>query len=335
MIDIQTPITDVSVLANGYIFRNGMPFTAIGYPGNVYDAVVVKYPKNIPISMRSYGSSLSLEEQIAFINQYKLEKILIIAESIDFIKQCPSLKHIRIVPADSSNNGFDYSPLYEMPQIKSVQCSTKYGNKNQLSTQIDCARIPGLESIHVTDAGYKNYNTVKTLKSFGLTGYPDVDFSNAFCSPVLDTFSVFQSKIKTLDGIQKSSKMQCLYLYYNRSLQDISALREVKKTLRALRIENCPKISDFSVLGELENLELLELSGSNELPNLTFLKSMKSLKTFTFSMNVLDGDLSPCKALSYVFSERNRKHYNLKDSDLPKKQYVRGNESIESWRRLE
>ena len=138
-----------------------------------------------------------------------------------------------------------------------------------------------------------------------------------------------------MEGIQKSKKIQCLYLHYNRSLNDISALKNVKKTLRALRIENCPKINDFSVLEELENLELLELSGNNELPSLSFLKTMKNLKTFIFSMNVKDGDLYPCLNLSYAYSEKNRKHYNLKDMDLPKGQYVRGNEAIEEWRRLE
>ena len=88
-------------------------------------------------------------------------------------------------------------------------------------------------------------------------------------------------------------------------------------------------------MGELENLELLELSGSNELPSLSFLKKMKRLKTFIFSMNVKDGDVTPCLGLSYVYSEKNRKHYNLKDIELPKGHYVRGNETIDEWRRLE
>ena len=89
------------------------------------------------------------------------------------------------------------------------------------------------------------------------------------------------------------------------------------------------------MLGKLENLELLQLSGSNELPSLDFLKTMKNLKTFVFSVNVADGDLTLCRNLSYVYSERNRKHYNLKDSDMPRGVYVRGNEDIEEWRRLE
>ena len=68
---------------------------------------------------------------------------------------------------------------------------------------------------------------------------------------------------------------------------------------------------------------------------MSFLKKMKNLKTFLFNMNVKDGDLTPCLDLSYVYSEKNRKHYNLKDCELPKGNYTRGNENIEAWRRLE
>ena len=336
MIDIQEVITDSRILANRYILRNGFPFTAITHPANVYDAIVVKYPQDVPcFSSRINGSHHSLEEQVEFINKHRIEKALIITENIDFITMCPTLKHLRIVPADSSGDEFDYSPLYKMPQIKSLQCSTVYGFREEFSTCIDCAKINGLEDIHITKFGYKNFNTVETLKGLSLANYEKRDMSGAFSSSILDTLSIFQSKIITLDGIQKSQRMQCLYLYYNRSLQDISALKKVKRTLRALRIENCPKINDFSVLGELENLELLELSGNNELLSLGFLKKMKKLKTFIFNMNVKDGDLTPCLDLSYVYSEKNRKHYNLKDTELPKTQYVRGNETIEEWRRLE
>jgi len=129
--------------------------------------------------------------------------------------------------------------------------------------------------------------------------------------------------------------MQCLYLLYNRKLEDISALAKVKSTLKALRIVNCAKIKDFSVLSELENLELLELWGSNSLPDLKFLNNLKKLKTFIFNVNILDGDLTPCLNLSYVYCGKSKRYYNLKDKDLPKGRYIRGNESIDEWRRLE
>lgn len=336
MVDFNEVIIDSETLRKRCILRDGYVFTAITHPANIYDAIVIKYPPDIPcFSPLINGSYHDLEKQINFINKNNIKKALIIAENIEFITRCPNLEYIRIVPADSTGNGFDYSPLYKMPQIKNLQCLTIYGFREEFSTCIDCAKINGLEDIHISDSGYKNFSTVETLKGLGLSNYEKSDVSEAFSSSILDTLSILQSKIITLDGIQKSQKMQCLYLYYNRYLQDISALKKVKRTLRALRIENCPKIKDFSVLGELENLELLELSGSNELQSLSFLKKMKNLKTFIFNMNVKDGDLTPCLDLSYVYSEKNRKHYNLKDTELPKVQYVHGNETIEKWRRLE
>ena len=336
VIDIQEVITDGGILSKKHIFRNNFPFTAITHPGNVYDAIIIKYPKDVQGGfLRVNGNFHDLEEQIEFINNHKIEKALIIAENIDFITMCPTLKYLKIIPANSAKDSFDYSPLYKMPQIKSLQCSTVYGLKDQFSTCVDCSKINGLEDIHISNCGYINYNAVETLKGLGLSNYKEIDISEAFCSPILDTLSIFHSKIITLEGLQKSKKMQCLYLYYNRSLQDISALRKVKNTLKALRIENCPKIADFSVLNELENLELLEISGSNEIPSLDFIKKMKNLKTFIFNVNVKDGDLSPTLNLSYVYSEKNRKHYNIKDINLPKGTYIRGNENIERWRCVE
>jgi len=49
----------------------------------------------------------------------------------------------------------------------------------------------------------------------------------------------------------------------------------------------------------------------------------------------LDGDITPCLGLSYVFMMRSKKYYNLKDKELPKGEYVRGNEDIEMWRRMD
>ena len=336
MVDKIHEVVDYKALADHYIIRDGYVFLPLTYPYGVFDAVLIRYPHNAPcLSPRLPHSKRTLSEHIALVNELKIEKAVIIANNIDFIQKCPSLKHLKIVPSDEAGENFDYSPLYDMPQIKSLSCATIYGKNEEFSTTIDYSRIKGIESISIVNSNYLNYNNISTIKRLGLANFPDSNLQNAFSSIHLDTLSIIQCKLKSLEGIQKSEKMQCLYLYYNRSLKDISALGKVKRTLRALRIENCPKISDFSVLGELENLELLELSGSNELPSLSFLKKMKNLKTFVFSMNVKDGDLTPCLDLSFVYSARNRKHYNLKDKELPKSKYVHGNETIEEWRRNE
>ena len=108
-------------------------------------------------------------------------------------------------------------------------------------------------------------------------------------------------------------------LQYIRNLYDINALSKIAKSLKILVIENCPKIKEFSCLYDLTELEHLELFGINKLPNLSFLSKMTKLKTFSFSMEVEDGDLTPCLEVPYVCCEKGKTHYNLKDKDLPKR----------------
>ena len=184
--------------------------------------------------------------------------------------------------------------------------------------------------------GTLNYEIITTLKSLSVGGFTgkNRDLTDLFCSKKLDTLELRECKIQSLKGIEQSDKIQCIYIYHNRSLKDISMLSKVKKTLKALHIEQCSKIEDFSVLEELENLEMLWIWGNNRLDNLNFLKKLKKLKTFVFDVNILDGDLTPCLNVGCVYCDKNRKHYNLKDKELPKGEFVNGNEDIETWRRM-
>ena len=333
---LKEVIDDGAALMNRCIERDGFLFTSILPPANVFDALVIVAPERARCA-----SSLctridhTLAEYIALVNQYQLEKALIIAENIDFITSCPSLKYLEIIPADSAPDHFHYAPLYAMPEVKSLACTTVYGQAEDKTTEIDYSRVHGLQSVCISSDGHKGYSSVPSLKSLIISGYPGTDLSGLSTSAELDTLLMLQSKIKSLRGVEAYPKLQCLYLHYNRTLQDISSLSSVRESLRALRIENCPQITDFSVLKKLVNLEHLELSGNNTLPSLDFLSMLPKLKTFLFSMNVADGDITPCLSLSYVYMERGRRHYNLKDRDLPKNQYVRGNENIEPWRRLQ
>ncbi len=306
--------------------RDGFEFVPMLYPFNRKDAIKI------------VEGSHSIEEYRDYIIKHGIDKAEIVMPDLNILRLCPALKHLRICPSHSASANFDFSSLYEMPEIKSLSCENQYGNQEQLFSDIDYSRVHGIVDLKIAvNKGALNYNKIETLKSLSVGGFKgkNYDLTDLFCSKELDTLRIVQCGISSLNGIDISNKMQCLYLHYNRSLQNISALRRANRTLKALRIENCPKIEDFSVLCELENLELLELSGSNVLPNLNFLKTMRNLKTFAFNMDVLNGDLTPCLNLSYVYSEKDRRHFNLKDKDLPKTNYARGNEDIEEWRRLE
>lgn len=336
---VSQTIIDSSILGKRFCERDGFYFTSICYPHNVYDAIILRNPSGANTICPRLGiSNESLDSHIAIINKYNLDKALIIADDLRFVNRCPSLKHICIIPSDTATDDLDFSPLYEMPELLSITCKNQYGYNGEFYGSVDYSRINGLVDLGVNvNKRTFNYNLIPNLKTLHVSNHKgkDKDLTDLFCSKGLDTLRLIQCKNTSLKGIGTSSKMQCLYLQYNRFLSDITALYDVKLTLKTLRIENCHQITDFSVLEELVNLEMLELSGNNTLSSLYFLRKMKKLKTFVFSMNVVDGDLSLCKKLSYVLSIKDRRHYNLKDKDLPKDQYYKGNEDIEEWRRLE
>ncbi len=317
---INEVITDISVFEQQYLYRQGYVFAPLT-ESNIYDAIVIRNPSDCKSWCRRSGfSAHSLDEHIKLINQYQLEKAIIFAEDISFITRCPSLKYLHIVPADTSADQFDYSPLYDMPCIKSLTCSTAYGSPNQhLHTTINYSKINGLIQIGISGKGHLNYHLVETLEELHISGdKTHKDLTSISNSQEVKRIWFMQCGLKSLAGIERFCKIQDLSFDYIRSLEDISQLSYVSDSLRALSIENCPKITDFNVLYDLTNLEHLHLYGKNELPSLGFLNKMKKLKTFVFSMNVQDFDLSPCLQIPYASTHHNRKQYNLKDKDLPK-----------------
>ena len=328
-------VVDYASLVRGYIVRDGFFFEAIRHPANVFNAIVIRNPSTATI----YGdekpySQHSLEDHIAYINEHNIESAVVIAEDIRFLKRCPSLIHLNIIPAKNAEQSFDFSPLYDHPKVLSVFCATKYGLLEEKRSVLDYSRLKGLISLSVKSDTDLNFSQIPTLQSLNATGMPAKKISELFSSKVLDTLQVTSCGIQTLDGLGISPNLQCLYLHHNRALHDISGLREVASSIRALRIVSCPKIKDFSVLHQLDNLEYLFLEGSNKIPDLSFIASMPKLKTLILNMEIMDGNLLPCLILSYVHCRKMKKHYNIKAKELPKHEYYRGNSNIEDWRKV-
>ena len=302
----------------------------------------IHYPFNQDRALRIIDKLHSIDEYVEYINSYEIKEAEIIMPSLAFLDKCPTLKRIKISPVSTAEQKFDFSTIHRSLELESLNCINEFCflEKREMSqaVDIDCSKFSNLKYLSISaNRGSINYENLDSLQTLIVGGYNNAEgnLKGMFSSKIVDTLQLNECGERSLDGIEISEKMQCLYLSYNRKLEDISALAKVKSTLKALRIVNCAKIKDFSILNELENLELLEVWGTNSLPDLKFLNNLKKLKTFIFNVNILDGDLTPCLNLSYVYCGKSKKYYNLSDKDLPKGMYIRGNESIEEWRRLE
>lgn len=316
---IDDVITDTYILREGYIYRNGFVFIEGQSNPVVYNRLLIREPERAQCDIKVNGYSYrTLRDHIILINEYQIEKIMVICDDLSFITECPSVTDIVVYPSLSAGNNFDYSPLYQLPSLHCVDCRTVYGECDKYKTDIDYSKIKNLWELAMIGSGHIKYGEVSTLKKLWISENKKIhDFSEVSCSPVLKSVTLYLCSIRSLEGVEKHPKLESLVLYSARSLNDISKLKNIAETLKELVIECCPRITDFSVLNHLVNLEHLQLFGNNVLPNLNFLKGMKNLKTFTFTMKVEDGDLKNCLNIPYA-SCKNYKHYTFKDKDLPK-----------------
>lgn len=314
--DIDT-LHDEFYSAPGGVYRGGFQFVGSG-DMYIYDSLVVFSPDGSRCG-GYYSHHRTLEECIALINRHKLEKIDVIGYDLSFLPRCTSVKYITTHYSHDAVDGIDYSPLYQMPEIRSLNCTPPLSDIPKSAVKpIDYTKINGLRHLAVYGNGNENFHLVQGLETLFISGRKQpINLQDISCSPNLKKIDLLQCGIKSLDGIGRYP-MQQVNLSYLRSLEDISALSQCASTLRTLSIDACGKIRDFSCLYELHNLEHLNLMGSNHLPDLDFLRNMPHLKTFVFSMEVDSGDLTPCTAIPYASCSKMKRHYNLKEKDLPK-----------------
>jgi len=314
------------------IKENKFEFAALHAPLNVKDAIILRYECN--------------DEQLDYILNNNMQKVFL-WRVVDtrFMMKCSEIKHVHYdVPflfsdleSDFSENDFEECS-YGIRTATQLKGLAIYDDEDRINTKykIDLSNLINLEQFSGSYLLVNNLERLVSLKTIALRKFNKENLESLYKLNNIDTLDLTLSKIKSLSGIENLNNMQCLYLYYNRNLCDISALSLVKNTLKTLVIENCPKIMDFSVLNELEELEHLRLLGKNDIPDLSFLRNMKKLKTLIISMNVVDGDLSLCLDIPYVFIQKGRKHYNYSDKHMrkEKEEYRRGNENLPEWRRL-
>ena len=144
-----------------------------------------------------------------------------------------------------------------------------------------------MEELYVFYEGHYDYEKLPSLKKLHIAFNKELVYlQDGFCCENLQEIDIIQCRIKSLRNLERASKLQTISLSYNRSLNDLSDLVHLQRSLKNLGIENCPQISNFDFLKELHELEYLRLYRNNAIENLNFLADMPKLRVFTFSVNV-------------------------------------------------
>jgi len=264
-------------------------------------------------------STRTLAEHVQFVQEKQIRKVRVIAEEISFLRQCPSLEAVKVIPAYGVKGTFDYSPLYELPAIVELYCQLTAGPDERRCASIDYRRFPHLRRLYVEGTqGHIGLPEVRNLTFLALNKWKPVERSlEALELSALEELDVCQCGLYSLSGLEKATELRTAGISYCRTLVDVSALTGAGRTLTSLTVESCGRIRDFTWLNSLTELEELTLMGDNILPDLQFLRHMKKLRSLRITMNVADGDLSLCREIPYVYC-KNRKHYNLRNEELPK-----------------
>ncbi|MBR5136731.1 MAG: hypothetical protein IKV30_01740 [Clostridia bacterium] len=315
--DIDKPIEADELWIN----RDGFIFFALPKIGErPYNIIEVRNEQCVnPYLKGERISTRSLDEHIKLINDYKIKKATIVADDISFVKECPSLTRLSIRPSAEFGEKFDYSPLYGRT-FEMLSCMTDAEElaPYKIKASIDYSQINGIKEVVICGKGHNNFEQIDTLENLWIReNKKHKDLKNISKSKGLQDLTIMFSPIKTLDGIEQFRGLKKLHLGYCRVLTDISALCKIAESLEELSIECCGKIQDFSCLFSLKNLQIIHLQGSNELSNIQFMNGMDNLRMVNLAMNVLDGDITPCRKAKCAYIT-NKRHYNLKDSDLPK-----------------
>jgi len=284
------------------------------------DALVIYHPSDAfePYEYHVH-STHSLDEHVALVNAEKIKKAVVIAEDISFLPECHTLEYLSVIPSYSCQK-FDFSPLYQMQNLKWLSCVTTFGPDNKKFAQLDCSKLSCVKRLSV-DGKQKNLclDGLQDLRSLFLHSgaYDHKDLKPLCDCKNLINLWFTQNAVYSLDGIEKLTSLKRLELDHCSKLEDISALSACTETLTWLTIDTCNKIIDFAPLADLKSLEYLYIKGNNTLPDLSFVKAMPHLKLLFFTVKIQDGDLSLCEGIPDV-QFVDRRHYSHQSKDFPK-----------------
>ena len=188
---------------------------------------------------------------------------------------------------------------------------------------LDCSKLPkSLYSLNLNIWTKKKIIKIEQLNETNLEHLYISDFDEKDLSVIstltnLKSLSITRSKIKSLKGIENLINLEYLSLGAVRSLVDISDIVACKK-LKRIDFDICWKLQDFSPIGELKEMEILELQDCKSLASIKFVEQLPKLKRLiALGTTVInDFDTTPAENVAVFwgsYKAEYNKHYPEKE----------------------
>lgn len=180
-----------------------------------------------------------------------------------------------------------------------------------------CLNLSGLNRLKTLqcDSLY-NFCGLENLEELYVDYWQEKDLSK-INGVVLKKLRIMKGSLTSLSGSDSIVSLKSLSVANNRKLTDFSMLKYMKELIY-LEIDCCPKMQDTSLLTGLSRLEVLKLFGNNKIGNINFISGLNDLRVAMIEYYIEDGDISKLLRLDYATVFVDRKHYNIKDKNLPK-----------------
>ena len=213
----------------------------------------------------------------------------------------------------------DNSFIYDLPNLEGLVISL-YKDSDFI---LDCSKLPKSQySLNINIWSKKKIIKIEQLNETNLEHLYISDFDEKDLSVIstltnLKSLSITRSKIKSLKGIENLINLEYLSLGAVRSLVDISDIVACKK-LKRIDFDICWKLQDFSPIGELKEMEILELQDCKSLASIKFVAQLPKLKRLiALGTTVInDYDTTPAEHVAVFwgsYKAEYNKHYPEKE----------------------
>jgi len=224
-----------------------------------------------------------------------------IPENLDLIlieKLSENCRHLSF--EDGFAKKYNAKPLEKMKNIKQLWLPKEF-------EIFDIVKINSLEQLTLScPTNFKNLRDLTTLNSLyirdGINDFADIEY------PLnIKELIIANTKIKSLDGIEKLQNLKKLELTSNKNLQSISAINSIN--VENLIINSCNKISDLKSLTQNKSIKFLYI---DKLDSIKTISPMEQLITLGFQ-DLKSGDVSESLAFPQIKELSfypNKKHYS-------------------------